>query len=297
VTSRRVAAGVAVLACAGAMAQAGDPAERRALEQKEALVRRLAFDSPAESRIAAGDSEEARTELRRARAFHARALALAEAGELGQARKELDAALVAIARARQLAPDAAARSREQGERFATRLRAAEALARSYESNLALARGLPADAAAEDGRLVGARAGLEGARHLAAAGQAEQAAAALEGVERELMAGLNAALGSATLRYSRQFADPAEEYAFELARNRDYRDLVPVAIARLTPRREAVTLVERYVTRNARLVEAAAGHAAERRFAQAIDDLRSGTANLQSALAAAGLAMPRDNGAH
>jgi hypothetical protein len=112
-----------------------------------------------------------------------------------------------------------------------------------------------------------------------------------------MAGLNAMLGSSTLQYAKRFETPAEEHAYELERNRSYRELVPVAIAELKPRREAVVLVERYVAANARQLEAAEGHAAAGRLPEAIDALRSGTNSLQAALAAAGLAVPRNIGAN
>lgn len=290
---RRVVAGVAALACAGALAQPGAPPDRRALEQKEALVRRLVSDSPVESRIEASGNAEAKLQFGRARALHARARALAEAGDLAQANSELNAAMWAIGKARQLVPDPAARAVDQRVRYAGLLRTAEALARSYEGHLARAGGAPAG----DARLERARARIEEAKGLANSEQPAEAVAILEKTERELMAGLNAVLGASTIHYTQRFETPAQEYAFELERNRAYRELVPVAIADLKPRREAVALVDRYVAANARHVEAAEGLAAGRQFREATDALRSGTNNLQAALAAAGLSVPRDAGAN
>jgi len=89
----------------------------------------------------------------------------------------------------------------------------------------------------------------------------EAVVALEKAERGLMSGLNALLGSSTLQYSHRFEAPAEEYAHELDRHLAYRDLVPLAIAELKPRREAVGLVERYVAASARHLVAARAHAA------------------------------------
>jgi hypothetical protein len=291
---RRVAAGVAALACAGALAQPGTPPERRALDQKEALVRRLVFDSPVEQRIEASGNAEAKLQFGRARALHARARALADAGDLAEADTELNAAMWAIGKARQLVPDPAARAVDVRVRYAGLLRTAEALSRSYEGHLARAG---AAAPAGDARLEAARARIEEAKGLANAEHLAEAVAALERAERDLMAGLNAVLGAATLRYAPRFETPAEEFSFELERNRAYRDLVPVAVAELKPRREAVTLVDRYVALNARQLETAQGHAAARRYPEALDALRTGTNNLQAALAAAGLAVPRDPGAH
>ena len=289
---RRVVAGVAALACAGALAQPAVAPDRRALDQKEALVRRLVSDSPAEQRIEASGNAEARLQLARARALHARARALADAGELVEANAELNAAMGAIGKARQLVPDPAARAGDQRVRYAALLRTTVALAQSYERHLAGAGTAPGDP-----RLERARARIEEAKGLANGEQLAEAVAVLEKTQRELMGGLNAALGSTTVHYTQRFETPAEEYAFELDRNRAYRDLVPVAIAELKPRREAVALVDRYVAANARHLEAAEGLAAGRNYREAADALRSGTNNLQAALAAAGLSVPRDAGAH
>lgn len=290
--TRGVAAGVAALACAAALAQGADSPERRGFEQKEALVRRLVFDSPAEQRITASGNEAARAELARARTLHARALALAESGEFAGAQAELNAAMWAVGKARQLAPDSAARAVDLRVRYAGLLRTVETLARSYETNAARM-----GATGAESRLAAARASQERASGLAATEHMEEAVRALERAERELMAGLNAMLGSSTLQYAKRFDNPAEEHAYELERNRSYRELVPIAIAELKPRREAVVLVERYVAANVRQLEAAGGHAAAGRLPEAIDALRSGTNSLQAALAAAGLAVPRNIGAN
>lgn len=293
--ARGVAAGVAALACAAALAQLSDSPERRAVEQKEALVRRLVFDSPAESRIAASGSGEARAELDRARALHSKALALARSGDLAGARADLDAAMGAIGRARSLAPDPASRVVDRRARLAGLERSVEALARSYEGHAARLAGTDAGAAAQ-ARLAGAREGLEQARGYAATQHLELAVKAIERTERDLMVGISALLGSTTVRYSQRHGTPGEEYEHEMERNRSYRELVPVAIAELKPRREAAGLIDRFVAANARSLEAAREHAAAGRLGEAIDAIRTGTNSLQSALAAAGLAVPRDMGA-
>lgn len=294
--ARGVAAGVAALACAAALAQPDGEELRRAISQKESLVRRLVYDSPAEARIAASGNGEAIAQLGRARALHARAKALAEAGDHAGAQGELDAAMWSIGKARQLVPDSTARVVDRRVRYAALERSVEALARALDAHVAGAgQGEPGDGARTT--LAAARAGIAHARGLASTEHLEEAVRALERTEHDLMRALNALLGSATLRYAKSFATPREEFAFESERNRSYRELVPVAIAELKPRREAVALIERYVAANARALEAAQAHEASGRLREALDALRTGTGNLQAALAAAGLAVPRDMGAH
>lgn len=292
-------AACALAAFSGALALGQGTAaapERRAFDQKEALVRRLVLDSPAEQRILASGNEEARSHYSRARAQHARAVALAEAGSLQEADAELNAAMWAVGKARQLVPDTAARAVDQRVRYASLTRTVDTLAGSYETNLARAKGLARGTPVSDARLEAARARVDEAKGHAAAERDAQAVAALEKAERELMAGLNTLLGSATIQYSTKFDTPADEYAWELDRNRSYRDLVPVALAELKPRREALVLVERYVASNRTHLAEAERLAGTKQFAPAIDALKSGTTYLQAALAAAGLVMPKDAGA-
>jgi hypothetical protein len=285
------------LAVAGpsALAQPAAAPDRRALEQKEALVRRLVLDSPAEQRIAASGNAEAKLQLERARALHARAKALADAGDLREADVELNAAMWAIGKARQLVPDTMARVVEQRVRYASLLRTVDTLAGSYERHLARSRGLPRGSAASDAILEAARARIEEGKSLANSEHVAEAAAALQKAERELMGGLSRVLGSSTLDYSQRFETQSEEYAWELERNRAYRDLVPLALEELKPRKEALALVDRYLASNAKHVSTAQDHAAAKRFGPAIDTLRTGTTYLQAALSAAGLVIPKDAG--
>lgn len=292
---RSAVAGIAALACAAALAQTAGGTDRRDLEQKEALVRRLVFDSPAEQRIAASGNEEAKGELARARALHARAVALADAGDVAGAQAELNAAMWAIGKARQLVPDSAARVVDLRVRYSGHLRTVETLERSLAARIAAAG--PSAPVTASGRLKAARAGIEEAKGYAATEHLARAVRGLEAAERDLMVGISATLGSDTLHYAKAFDSPPEEYAYELDRNRSYRELVPLAVSQFKPRREAVGLVERYAGENARLLEVAQGHAAAGRHRDAIEAVKAGTSNLQAALAAAGLAVPRDMGAN
>ncbi|MBK8324917.1 MAG: hypothetical protein IPL06_20175 [Betaproteobacteria bacterium] len=297
ILAARLACALAAFSGAFAFGQSPVPGpERRAYEQKESLVRRLVLDSPAEQRIQASGNEDARMHFAQARAQHARAVALAESGSLKEAETALNAAMWSVGNAHQLVPDAAARAVDQRVRYASLARTVETLAGSYEANLARAKGLPRGSPVSDARLEAARARVEEARALASSERDAQAVVALEKAERELMAGLNGLLGSATIRYATKFESPDDEYAWELERNRSYRELVPVALAELKPRREAVTLVERYVATNRTHLADAERLAGSRQFGPAIDALRSGTTFLQAALAAAGLVMPKDAGA-
>jgi hypothetical protein len=142
-------------------------------------------------------------------------------------------------------------------------------------------------------MVQVQALLDKARDHATAEHMVDAVRVLEQAERLLMRGLNHVLGAATLEYTQRFDSPAQEYAYELERNRSYRDLVPLALGELRPSPEARGLIERYVEQN-RLALQDAGRQAERgNHAAALKGVLSGTGALQRALSAAGLVLPQE----
>lgn len=282
---------IAVALCAALPAFGQDPS-RTSVEQKEALVRRLLNDSPAVVRIEASASDEAKEFFRRARERHGKALALLQSAELAGAERELNEALWMAGKARRLVPDPMKRAIELRVQNRAMTRAIESLRVSYTVHRARAR----DATAADERLARIDARLEEAASYSNSEHVQEANAILHAVERELMAALSAVLGTDTLDYAQRFETQAEEYAHELSRSRSYQELLPLARAKLRPGKEATELMERYVASGAALLQRAEQGAARREYAAAIQAVRQATSYLQSALMAAGLAMPRDAGA-
>lgn len=288
---RALAAAALCAAIPAAFAQAG-PA-RAVVEQKEALVRRLLNDSPAVVRIEASGNGEAKEYFRRARERHGKAVALLQAADLARAEGELNEAMWMAGKARQLVPDPMRRAIELRVQNRAMMRAIESLRASYRIHLARAQGLPRGAEAGDARLAGFDARLDEALSFANSEHVQEANAILHGVERDLVSALTAVLGSDTLDYAQRFETQAEELAYELSRNRSYRELLPVARAELRPGRDAADLMNRYAATSASLLERAEKSAARRDYAAALEAVRQATSYLQSALAAAGVTMPRD----
>lgn len=263
---------------------------RATVEQKEALVRRLLTDSPAVVRIDASPDAEAKEYFRIARERHARAVSLLQGDELTRAEAELNEAMWLAGKARQRVPDPMLRAIELRFQNRAMMRAIESLRASYEAHLARLRG---DQARSDATLARIAARIDEAQGYASSEHVGEANAVLRSVERELMAALGAVLGSTTIDYRARFDSPAEEFAFEQARHGGYAELVPVARTQLRPGREADAAMERHGGAAAAAAERAARHAAQRDWAAALDAIRQATAQLQAALAAAGLALPRD----
>jgi hypothetical protein len=277
--------------CASALAAAQQPA-RGLVEQKESLVRRLLGDGPTVRRVAASGSDEARRQMEIASAMHARSLEHLQRGELKEAETRLDEAMRALGRARQLAPDGTQRAAERRERYERLRQSVAGLREAYARHLRRTSGAPAAAPVRDEVLDAVAQRTENARRLYEGERPVEAAQALEGAEQALLEGLNRVLGAATLDYAPRFDSAAEEYGYELERNRSYATLVPAALEELRPSGAARQLVQRYVETNAALVTLAGRQASERDWRAALDNLRSGTSYLQRALGAAGLVVPQ-----
>jgi hypothetical protein len=263
------------------------------VKQKEALVKRMLTDSPAATRIARSNHDEAKKLFAAAQQNYDRSLASIQSGDIGAAERELNEAMWNLGKARQMVPDIANRAIEDRVRYQRLVEATEGLRAAYGRHLARAKGQPAGSAGTDADLTQATQLIEEAKNLANSEQTGESVKLLERAEKTLMVALNRLLGARTLEYAAQFETLAEEFAYELDRNRSYVDLVPVALNELKPAEDARRLVERYVERNRGLVEEAQRHAAGKDYKSALKDVRSGTGFLQRALLAAGLVLPQE----
>lgn len=280
----------ASVAAQGAADKTGSRANQL-IAQKERLVSSLLADSPAVSRIRGSGHAEAIALLHAAGEALSQARLAAGKGHWNDADSRLNDAMWSVGRARQLVPDAASRQIEERVRYARLLDSVESLRASYARHLRRARALPQGVDAGDAVLSHASSSIEEAASLANAEKPGDAVVVLQKAERELLRGLNRVLGATTLDYAQRFETEAEEFAYELERNRAFAELVPLALAELKPAPEAARLVSRYIDQNQTLREQAQREARERNFKAALQSLRSGTGYVQRALVSAGLVMP------
>jgi hypothetical protein len=197
-----------------------------------------------------------------------------------------------IGRARQLVPDPAARQVEEKVRYARLQEGVESLRASYARHVSRLKGQPSAAGAER-ELKRIDAMVEEARTHINAEKVSDAVRSLEQAEKALLQGMNQVLGT-TVEYAEKFDSPAEEFAYELERNRSFVDLVPVAVAELRPGEDARRLIDRYVEQNRVMREQAQQQAQGKDYPAALKAIRTGTTHLQRALLAAGLVMPKDS---
>lgn len=296
---RQIALAAATCACVAVCAaeretKAAAPTvnvSRQLVEQKLAFVKRVLSDSLAAKRIEASNNAEAKKYLARAQGNFNNAVISINNDDLAGADKQLNEATSLIGKARQLVPDPLARNVEQRTRYAQLLDSVESLRISYLRHLQRATQPPQAATAGDALLVKAAQLVDRAKGFAQAEQIVQANKSLVEAERSLMQGLGRVLGSRTIEYKQRFDTPTEEYEFELERNRSYADLVPLALDAFKPGSEAVRATRQFEDANRGLREQAQRHAAAKDHRAALAALRRGTAQLQSALVAAGLRVP------
>jgi len=286
-------------ACAAASAAPGEtkvqsPAaniSRQLVEQKLELLKRVLSDSPAARRIEASGNAAAKKYLVSAQESHRNALLSIKNNDLSAADKQLNDATSLMGKARQLVPDPLTRTAEQRAHFAQMLDSVDSLRASYLGHMQRLR--PQGGGANDALLVKVAKLVDSARNLAQAEQLAPANKSLAEAERALMMGLGRVLGSKTVEYAQRFESPAEEYAYELERNRSYADLIPIAMDAFRPGVEAVREARHFVDGDRGLREQAQRYAAAKDYRAALTALRSGTTQLQSALASVGLRVPQE----
>lgn len=271
-------------------AQTSTPASaspQAALDSKLRLVALLLAKSPAVQRIPQSNNVQARKKLADAQALYANATAEAAAGRTGPAIAMLDRALREIVEASRLVPDAAQLAAQERTRYA-------GLHESVRTFLGLQKNLAARSGQQPsgfdaGRVSGM---LEKAEALAAGGNHKQANAVLHEAYQSVVSAINRMLMAETIVYGQKFDTPAEEFSNELARNRSYEDLIPIALAQLATSRDTALLSERYVQRSRELRAIAQKQAAGGDHAAALITIQEATAQLQRSLRVAGVIVPQ-----
>lgn len=290
----RAAAGIlCALSLGGTLSQAAQEGAaavtaRRAVEQKALLVQRLLADSPAVKRINESGNEEARSHFAAAARHQSRAAAALQAGDVPNADAQLNEALWMIGKARQLVPDSMKRVIEYRFRYAQLLASVESMEHAYRGHLQRLNQTPA----QDASWVKVARMMEQAKTYRTAEQLPEANRELLNAQSALLAALGALLKGVTLDYTPRFSQVSDEFGFELTRHDSYADLVPIALAELSPAETARKATHRHVESSRGLKQQAQQLAAAKNYDDALKAIRAGTEELQRALQSAGLVVPQ-----
>lgn len=287
-----VAGALPALAAAPAPAGAEEGSSLQVtLDSKTRLVRLLLAQSPALQRIPQSDNEQAKKKLADAQSLYAKAGNEAGSGRIGQAVKMLDEALLQIVSASRLVPDAAQLAAQERRRYAE-LRETVRTFLGRHKDLSVQQKIKNVTPATTLDTVRIHSLLEKAEALASAGNHKDASARLNDAYKMVVGTLSNMLMAATIVYDQKFASPADEFQHELARNRSYEELVPLALVQLNTSRESAQLSERYVQQSKELREAAQKQAADGDYPTAFKTIQDATDLLQRSLRIAGVSVPQ-----
>lgn len=291
----RLAKTLAVMLAAHTWAIAQPPAtnstgrstpQRQTVEQKITLVSRMLHDSPIAARVQASNSTEAKNFLVQADASLRRAHASVGTNNLADADTALNEAMWQIGKARELVPDSTAQQIGERVRYAQLSQGYELIESAYQRHLDRMKHQP------DGDFGRARMLAAEARQLADAEKYLESNALLTRARDLMLQSYHSHLGSMTIVYAPVFDAPVDEYRYELDRYRDYEALLPLALRELNASRESSALVARIAERAKALQQQSVQQAARSDFKAATRSLNQATAQLQRALAAAGLVVPQ-----
>ena len=276
-------------------AEVGANPLRMTLESKLRLVKLQLAQSPAAQRIRQSNNAPAKRKLADAQAHYAKAQAESNAGRPETALQLLDESLRQIVSASSLVPDVAQQAAQERSRN-TDLREAihtfQSLHKNLSNRMATRKGQTATVAAEIGQI---DAMVDKADALVASGNQYEANVVLNAAYKIVVSTLNKILAAETIVYGLKFDSPTDEFRHELARNRSYEELIPIALAQLNSTRESATLAERYVQQSRDLREASQKQASGGDHHAAVKTLQLATSHLQRSLRIAGLVVPQSPG--
>lgn len=261
-----------------------------AVDSKMRLVKLLLDQSPAVQRIPGSGNAQAKGMLASAQDAYQRAGSEVQGGRPETAVRLLDEALRQIVAASRLVPDPAQIASQERVRY---VQLSEAI-RSFQAlyrNIAKRNANNAQTTlAPDLDRIGAM--LDKAAGLAAGGSHREANQQLNDAYKIVASMLSKLMVSETVVYTTKFDTPAEEFQYELARNKSFEDLIPVALAQLQPTPETAALSEQYAQQSRQLRDAAQQQAAGGNYGNALKSIQDATGHLQRALRVAGLAVPQ-----
>lgn len=281
-----------VVHSAHAQTQQGAGSIPAGLAQKQAFARSMFEDASTAERVQASQDAEAMRLYSLAKETYARALVAIKDGDFPAAEKQLNEAMSAMGKARRLAPDAAALASKQQAEYKEKLESVQSLEKSYLANLKSAqkKSGATNSETEASAKMGISRLMEAARKHASENRLGDALRALEKAEQVMRSAMNRVMDSVVIEYTEKFDTPAEEYTFELERNRSYLEAIPVAIAEFKPAEEAKHSIKNMVEQNREAVEQARVYAGKKDYNHALESVRTGTEYLLNALAVAGLVL-------
>ena len=291
---------VTPFAFAQASGQPGDGKDSPVLAQKQAFVQSLVENASSAECIKASQDAEVLSLVALTKNNYVSVVAGLRNGEVAAAENQLNEVMyrwiLLLSLQMQSANSVALAANQDGkmlpESYGKLLGTLGFLEKSYRSYVKRAAPPPVGASLkEDEKIARFAEGLAEARMQATMGRWGGALRALSNVAQLMRSAMNRVLDSVAVNYAMKFKTPAEEYAYELERNRSYLELVPVAIARFNPMDDERLAIGKLVEKNRLAIEQASNHAGQQDYQRALATVHTGVGFLELALKTAGLVAP------
>ena len=267
---------------------------RTTLERKLRLVKQLLSQSPAVLRIPQSNNVQAKKKLAEAQTLYAKAETEFNASRAEAAMQLLDESLRQIAAASSLVPDPVqqlAQERSRNTQLREAIRTFQTQQKSLSSRMSPGKLQASTVAADVDRIDGM---VDKAEAMILGGNQHEANVVLNSAYKIVVLTLNKMLAAETIVYGLKFDSPAEEFKHELARNRSYEELIPIAIAQLNTVRETAVVAERYAQQSRGLRDIAQKQASGRDYITAVKTIEDATSHLQRSLRIAGVVVPQSS---
>ncbi|MBI3902000.1 MAG: hypothetical protein HY306_03520 [Nitrosomonadales bacterium] len=268
-------------------AASGVPASRPALDKNE-VNQRLNFatmfitNSEAAKRVAASSDEEAKAKYQSAQDKLATGTTAFDSGNLPLAKSSIDEAMVLMTAAGKLVPSESAqkRARARNEELLVGVMSMEASYKQNREDL-IRNGASKNTPQLDSDRI--HNIVDGARALSDAGKFEDSNKVLTGVMSEISGSLNKLLANSTMSYDMKFSSLDEEYSYELDRFASLEKSIPQAVEQKQPPAETLTLMESYLSQAKAARDQASADAKQKNFGYALESIKHGTEQLETAL--------------
>jgi len=252
------------------------------LKQKLNFADMTINQSSAAKRIVEGNNTEAKAIYKNAKEKFAAGQAAFEANDLALSKAKLDEATTLMADAARLVPSESVQIRAKAN-YEDLVKGIKDLEVSYAQNYEI---IAKEGGAKTIQKIDKQkiqSMMTTANALAQAGQYEKANEILIMAQVEISNTLNKMLANRTMSYEMKFATPEEEYKNELARFASFEELIPTAVEQKQPSKESIALMNTFVSKGKEMRDQAQAEAKQKNFPAALENIKSATQQLESAL--------------
>ena len=259
----------------------------RALNSKLILLGKLVNESTTATRITASSNEQAHELLANAREAWQEATAARDSGDINASEQHVKQGLATISAASRMVEDVGRVQQAQVQRYQQLRKRVLSFSEAFQRAVAEKPGQSfsgfLDQAEVSGLIQEAEALAHKADYVAANQRLVKAADAVE-------LALSQARDKETLVHELKFDSPEDEYAYEIQRNKGYRQLIDLLKHKRADSDTKLLYVQKMVVENERLCEDAEALFKQGDTQAALKQLEKGTDKLEMALRASGMAF-------